>query len=494
MAIFLFADNARTILGAPVLASATSITLASGAGAKFPSPGAGQQFALTLNDQATGNIFEVCYCTARSGDVLTVVRGQEGTAAVAWSLGDFAWNGPTSGQQNAFVQYPHMTDASIAPVFAATTVDGPATVNGTASISGTGYVGGGVVATGQDPGAAQWRAVAGSYGVILYNDGGTNAYLMSTNAGNPYGIWSGYRPFIWNMGNGTVTIDATGSGAYFGGSIVTGSTVQGGFIYSPGGTVQGGYLHSTGNVQADGSLTTSFDVDANRNANISGTVTGGHFHCTGNSQVDNNLTANNSVTSNLITSNGAVNCGSISIAGGALTAGFAGNHSFLNMYFNNGWLFDPNTGALDFFRSDGLLLLQLDQTGDLLVLGNVQWPNYSDVRLKRNIEPYTRGLDHIVSLKPIAFEWNGKGGTTDDGRRHFGIAAQEAQPYFPEAVSVTPELKHRDEDTPDIRLPEQLEFDDKAVLWALVNATKELHEMLGEQAREIAVLRQRLGI
>jgi hypothetical protein len=115
MPVFVFSDNARSTLGAAISAGSTTITLASGGGARFPAPAAGQQFTLTLNDLATRNLFEVCYCTARVGDVLTVVRGQEGTAALSWVIGDYAWNGPTSGTMAALVQ------ANGNPIYAADT-------------------------------------------------------------------------------------------------------------------------------------------------------------------------------------------------------------------------------------------------------------------------------------------------------------------------------------------------------------------------------------
>jgi hypothetical protein len=92
----LFSNNANTTLASPISSGATTIIVATGTGALFPNPGLGQYFTLTLNDQATGQVYEICYCTARTGDSLTVTRGQEGTTAVAWLLGDFAYNAWTA--------------------------------------------------------------------------------------------------------------------------------------------------------------------------------------------------------------------------------------------------------------------------------------------------------------------------------------------------------------------------------------------------------------
>jgi len=45
---------------------------------------------LTLNDAATGLVYEIVYVTAISGAALTVLRGQEGTTAQNWNAGDYA--------------------------------------------------------------------------------------------------------------------------------------------------------------------------------------------------------------------------------------------------------------------------------------------------------------------------------------------------------------------------------------------------------------------
>jgi hypothetical protein len=79
-------NNAFGTLAAGINSSATSITLTSGQGARFPTLGAGDYFYATLID--TSNNLEIVKCTARSTDVLTVVRAQELTTARAYSTGD----------------------------------------------------------------------------------------------------------------------------------------------------------------------------------------------------------------------------------------------------------------------------------------------------------------------------------------------------------------------------------------------------------------------
>lgn len=79
-------NNAYAILAAGAASSDTSITLTAGQGARFPTLGASDFFYATLVD--TGNNLEIVKCTARVSDVLTVVRGQDGTTARNYIVGD----------------------------------------------------------------------------------------------------------------------------------------------------------------------------------------------------------------------------------------------------------------------------------------------------------------------------------------------------------------------------------------------------------------------
>ena len=79
-------NNAFGTLASGINSSATSITLTSGQGARFPTLAAGDYFYATLID--TSNNLEIVKCTARSTDVLTVTRAQESTTARSYSTGD----------------------------------------------------------------------------------------------------------------------------------------------------------------------------------------------------------------------------------------------------------------------------------------------------------------------------------------------------------------------------------------------------------------------
>lgn len=80
-------NNARTTLAVSVSAAATTIRVPAGHGARFPTiEEVGQWFPLVLEDDL-GNI-EITHATARTGDAITVKRGQELTPARAYTAGD----------------------------------------------------------------------------------------------------------------------------------------------------------------------------------------------------------------------------------------------------------------------------------------------------------------------------------------------------------------------------------------------------------------------
>ncbi|SMG37129.1 hypothetical protein [Cedecea sp. NFIX57] len=141
-----FGNNVISSLAADITASQTTIQVIPGAGAKFAgllsadyanSSNTQSVYAkITLTD-AKETVFEICHLTAVKNDVLTVVRGQEGTAAKGWTLNDVIANFATRGSENQFVQIEqlqsgHYTAAVAGGTANALTVALPATyfVNG----------------------------------------------------------------------------------------------------------------------------------------------------------------------------------------------------------------------------------------------------------------------------------------------------------------------------------------------------------------------------
>ena len=92
---FILVNNFNTTLSAASSSTATTFTVSSST--NLPTLASGEILPITLNDAATRQVFEICYVTSISGNVLTVERAQEGTSAQNWNVGDYIWNGPTAG-------------------------------------------------------------------------------------------------------------------------------------------------------------------------------------------------------------------------------------------------------------------------------------------------------------------------------------------------------------------------------------------------------------
>jgi hypothetical protein len=80
-----FTNNASSTLASGITSGDLSLTLNGGDGALFPAPSGGQ-YALCTLESAAG-VIEVVRLTARTGDICTITRAQEGTAAAAFSSG-----------------------------------------------------------------------------------------------------------------------------------------------------------------------------------------------------------------------------------------------------------------------------------------------------------------------------------------------------------------------------------------------------------------------
>jgi hypothetical protein len=113
MANFVAVNFVSTTLANSATNVATTITLTSSAG--LPVLSAGQVLPLVLNSVSNPSVYEIVYVSSITGAVLTVMRGQEGTAAVAWSVGDYAFSTATAGVLNNYA----FVNGSAAQSFAA---------------------------------------------------------------------------------------------------------------------------------------------------------------------------------------------------------------------------------------------------------------------------------------------------------------------------------------------------------------------------------------
>ena len=96
MTQFVFANNINTQLADAVTATDTVLTLGSSLG--LPTLATGEMMPVTLVSLTST---EICYATAINGANLTVLRGQENTAAQPWAVGATVIAAPTAGSTAA---------------------------------------------------------------------------------------------------------------------------------------------------------------------------------------------------------------------------------------------------------------------------------------------------------------------------------------------------------------------------------------------------------
>jgi hypothetical protein len=234
--------------------------------------------------------------------------------------------------------------------------------------------------------------------------------------------------------------------------------------------ITGGTVSSTGNMSAAGTLTASVanvanaitagQVTSSGNMSAAGTLTAGAANVTQTLTADH-VTTNgidvfgtinaytvavsgtasaNLLTANSISSNNAVNAAAYNLRGATFAFMDAGaTYTQLsdpgganitlyangtNSYQNNVHLFQSRGGfsSYAFFQSTGTY----NQSGS--------WGMIADDRLKRNVEPYTAGLDALLHLTPRSFEYTERAPWPG---RSYGLMASEVAGVVPEMVGET---------------------------------------------------------
>jgi hypothetical protein len=144
----LFTNNAATSLASSITNSATSLTVAAGTGALFPSLSGGNIFYATLQSASAGTPIEIVKVTARSTDTFTIVRAQDNTSASAFNAGDkvelrlpaiVLQDFPQLDAVNTFSAQQTFTGSTSALATTLTNIAEPATVSATAATGTINY-------------------------------------------------------------------------------------------------------------------------------------------------------------------------------------------------------------------------------------------------------------------------------------------------------------------------------------------------------------------
>jgi len=117
------------------------------------------------------------------------------------------------------------------------------------------------------------------------------------------------------------------------------------------------------------------------------------------------------------------------------------------------------------------------------------WSTTSDIRVKKNIVPYNKGLDAILQLNPIEYDYNGLAGFKE-GYGGIGIIAQQVKPIIPETIS-TYKAKLNVTDDEETTL---LNFNPHALTFMFINAFKEQQAIINQQSNEIETLKSQIQL
>lgn len=316
------ANNANATLAASINSSATSITVTSGQGARFPTLSAGDYFYATLID--VSNNLEIVKVTARSTDVLTIVRAQESTTARAYSTGDRIELRLTAA---TFVDATTIADDSIATAKIANSAitavkmgsDAPLGVSDKTN-SSTGYFDLPAGTTAQRPGSP-------GNGMIRYNtdSGKLEFYNASSATWSSVGGIAATGGTVTNVGGYTVhTFNSSGTF-----TVTTGSGTVELLVVAGGG--QGGANDGTANESGGGGgagglvYVSAFPVAA---GTYSITIGAGGSGATGPGDARNGVAGSDSVFGSFTATGGGY--GGIELGGNGGSGGGSGRSNAVN--------------------------------------------------------------------------------------------------------------------------------------------------------------------
>ena len=170
-----------------------------------------------------------------------------------------------------------------------------------------------------------------------------------------------------------------------------------------------------------------------------------------------------------------------------------GNANGINIVMDDNEIMARDNGAISdlYVQKDGGKVFIGDPVSPSFLLsvngtagknGGGSWSTYSDRRLKDNIRVYSDGLDAILKINPVWFQYNSVSGY-DTKTKYVGVIAQELQEVSPYMVT-TPAEPLADGSSG------YLQVDNSAMTYMLINAVKELHAEIENLKSEIQELRK----
>tara|TARA_R100000808_G_C2155041_1_gene166734 strand:+ start:10661 stop:12040 length:1380 start_codon:yes stop_codon:yes gene_type:complete len=410
---------AESTLASGINNSVTSLTVATGHGAKFPNPSGDDYFYVTLIKVSDYTALEIVKCTGRSGDDLTVVRAQDGTSALSFITNDRVELRPVAGIIN---DYTSLINAGVPKVVVS---DSTANTDFPVAFHN------------------ESNALLDDTGTFIYNP--STGRLSATQLAGT--LQTAAQANITSVG--TLT-SATVSGATTTGTLrITDETDVS--VSSTGHGLQIGPSNGT-NIAMDGN-----EIMARSNgsaATLNLQAEGGKVAIQSEVEIEGahgtNLFINHNTSSNT-TWNTAIKAYNSALAQGdynQIQLGKAGsNYNSGGIYYywdsagsaSNNWIGLGHYGNADVLKVYGDKVIA---THDFNSTGNITAYYSSDERLKENITEIDSAVDKVKNIRGVNFDWVDKeidrqGG--EDGyfvrKNDVGVIAQEIEEVLPEVVA-----------------------------------------------------------
>ncbi len=170
------------------------------------------------------------------------------------------------------------------------------------------------------------------------------------------------------------------------------------------------------------------------------------------------------------------------------------DYSISNNNINNRHVFYYGTTELVRIQGNGFVGIGTPAPGYLLSVngqpganGFTAFTNYSDARLKKNVNNVEKSLDKIMQLRPVTFNYNEKylaayDDTTALTKLHRGFIAQEVKEVFPEMVG-----------TSNVKGTDYLDLNLSNLQVYMVKAMQEQQQIIVSQKEEIELMKQRIA-
>ncbi|MEZ4778851.1 MAG: tail fiber domain-containing protein [Flavobacteriaceae bacterium] len=109
------------------------------------------------------------------------------------------------------------------------------------------------------------------------------------------------------------------------------------------------------------------------------------------------------------------------------------------------------------------------------------WTATSDIRLKKNVQDFKMGLDELLQINPVTYQYNDLSGF-DTQKTYTGVIAQELQKIIPQMIGFF-----------EKEGSQYLNVDGSAFTYILINSVKELAQKKDDLGMEITALKDKLN-